>query len=159
NSINHDAGGGTEKSGPTIAESAPAQESAEVRPEESPSPDKPDERATSDALERDTKKTPAVNASASKAETASTSNGPVNVGLVDPAIAHALAWQLSSRRRPIARAFLPGPVPRPPGSLTRGPGESPSLDMQPSEPAPAKWLKDQILVWILSRRETKLTPA
>src|SRR5262249_11028584 len=27
-----------------------------------------------------------------------------------------------------------------------------------SEPAPAEWSEDQILAWIISRRETKLTP-
>jgi len=92
-----DAGVGAEESKPTVAEPVPTQGATEVRPEESPPPDKPDEPApsTSDALERDTEKTPAVNASTSEAETASTPNtettptaggGPVNVGWVDPAI-------------------------------------------------------------------------
>src|SRR5262249_23992159 len=161
-SINRDAGVGTEKSGPMIAESAPAQESAEVRPEESPSPDKPDERApsTSDAPERDTEKPPAVNASASKAETASTPDTETTStasNAVDPTIAYVLAQQLSRRRRPIGRTFLPEPAVKPPGSLARRLKESPS---QPSglAPAPAEWLEDRILAWIISRRETKLTP-
>jgi hypothetical protein len=136
NSTNRDARVEAEESKPTIAKSVPAQGSAEVRPKESPPPDKP-----ADALEGDTKKTPAVNASTSKAETTSTpnteatptaSNRPlVNVGLVDPTIAYVLAQQLSRQRRPIGRAFPPEPVSGPPGSLARRPGESPS----PNAPA------------------------
>jgi hypothetical protein len=135
-STNRDARIEAEESKPTIAKSVPAQESAEVRPKESPPPDEP-----AGALESDTEKTPAVNASTSKAETTSTPNTEatptasnrllVNVGLVDPTIAYVLAQQLSRWRRPIGRAFPPEPVSGPPGSLARGPGESPS----PNTPA------------------------
>jgi len=147
-----DAGVGAEESKPTVAEPVPTQGATEVRPEESPPPDKPDEPApsTSDALERDTEKTPAVNASTSEAETASTPNtettpiadgGLVNVGWVDPAIAHAIGRVLRSRARGLEKSLPP--------------------DAQPSKPAPtpAVWSEAQILAWIISRDETKvLTP-
>src|SRR5262249_18544679 len=52
------------------------QGAAEIQPKESPPPDKPDAPAPSrsDALERDTEKIPAISASTSKAETASSPN-------------------------------------------------------------------------------------
>jgi len=89
----------------------------------------------SDVLERDTEKTAAVNASTPEAERASTPNtetiptagsGPVNVGWVDPTIAHA-----------IRQAFPPKPASGPPGSLAREPEESPNAPEQPKTPSPA----------------------
>src|SRR5262245_8178288 len=59
-----------------VAESEPPQGAAEIQPKESPPPNKPDAPAPSrsDALERDTEKIPAISASTSKAETASSPN-------------------------------------------------------------------------------------
>ena len=147
-----DAGVGAEESEPTVAEPVPTQGAAEVRPEESPPPDKPDKLtpSASGALECETEKTLAVNTSTSAAETASTPNtetmpiaggGPVNVGWVDPAIAHAIGRVLKSRARGLEKSLPP--------------------DAQPSKPAPtpAVWSKAQILAWIISRDERKaLTP-
>jgi hypothetical protein len=125
-----DTGIGAEESEPTVAEPVPTRGAAEVRPEEPPSLDRPDELApsTSDALERDTEKTPAVT---SEAETAPTPNaettptaggGLVNVGWVDPAIAHAIRRALE-------------PAPRPPESLARWQHVVSLLDQRAGQPS------------------------
>ena len=109
-------GVGAEESEPAVAAPVLTQGAAEVRPEESPPADKPDELAPSrsDVLARDTEKTPAVTSEAETAPTPNTETTPtaggglVNVGWVDPAIAHAIRWAL--RLRPARETNMPAPV-------------------------------------------------